>query len=423
MDWFYSLLLKYKYYFFIIVYSILFFAYISRDERTLSTNRNNVYLALIIIPLVVFGFVLFTNNPSAKLFSLILLFFTACMFFLNYNNGIPFMSDIFGSTLDSAKTQLPPLSMEASFLVNIWIQCILFLIPFFLLAIGLNLYFDLASFRNEDTGLFVYLLFFIPCLITDFVNYMIGQVKSTSTVVYVLTCIVVILILVYFYSSRLLSRYAFDTNMRILKDPVMLYGKKQIANSSVFKNVTDSYNKIRKDFHVNANEVSLLKNYSVSLWVTVNNPNLGTDDECMIFRVGDDLGTPSSPDNPNRGCPYIACKGDKWKFVFSNVVPEETASVSVELAVPFQNWNYLVFNYHDNEVDLFVNGELKDTVSLGNNMPMYSTSQIVCIGSDTKKVHGSICEVRIHPKVLDLNLIAKSYNLLKTRNPPVNNLY
>ena len=74
-------------------------------------------------------------------------------------------------------------------------------------------------------------------------------------------------------------------------------------------------------------------------------------------------------------------------------------------------------------VDLFVNGELLETMSLQNYLPLYSHSQVVCVGSNTNKVHGAICEVRIHEKNLGQTEIAQSYNLLKLKNPPVNNIY
>ena len=101
---------------------------------------------------------------------------------------------------------------------------------------------------------------------------------------------------------------------------------------------------------------------------------------------------------------------------------EDLEKVSLELDLPFQKWNYLVFNYHDNQVDLFVNGVLTETKSLAEHLPIYNHSQVVCVGSDQKKVHGAICDVRVHSEILNQTQISQSYNLMKFKNPPVNNL-
>ena len=97
--------------------------------------------------------------------------------------------------------------------------------------------------------------------------------------------------------------------------------------------------------------------------------------------------------------------------------------IYTELDLPYQRWNHIVFNYHDNQVDLFINGILRDTKQLNPYLPKYSYDQVICTGSDTRRIHGAICEVRVHQENLGQTEISQSYNLLKLMNPPVNNLY
>jgi hypothetical protein len=138
----------------------------------------------------------------------------------------------------------------------------------------------------------------------------------------------------------------------------------------------------------------------------------------MMFRFGTDS-------EPTVGCPYISCtKEGKWRFVFSNDNDAaKKKKVTTELVVPMQRWNYVVFNYHNNEADLFINGKLMETIHLENSLlPHYSHEMNVCIGSDTNELHGAICNLTVFPKILSITQISQSYNILRLQNPPLNNL-
>ncbi len=93
---------------------------------------------------------------------------------------------------------------------------------------------------------------------------------------------------------------------------------------------------------------------------------------------------------------------------------------TVEYKVPLQRWNNLVFNYHDNMVDIFLNGELASTISLAENcIPYYGEEMNMTIGNDKNTLHGAICNVRYSQNILSSTKIAQNYNLLKLRNPPI----
>lgn len=93
---------------------------------------------------------------------------------------------------------------------------------------------------------------------------------------------------------------------------------------------------------------------------------------------------------------------------------------TVEYKVPLQRWNNLVFNYHDNMVDIFLNGELASTISLAENcIPYYGDEMNMTIGDDKNTLHGAICNVHYSQNMMSSSKIAQNYNLLKLRNPPI----
>ena len=93
---------------------------------------------------------------------------------------------------------------------------------------------------------------------------------------------------------------------------------------------------------------------------------------------------------------------------------------TVEYKVPLQRWNNLVFNYHDNMVDIFLNGELASSISLAENcIPYYGDEMNMTIGDDKNTLHGAICNVHYSQNMMSSSKIAQNYNLLKLRNPPI----
>ena len=424
-----------------VLYFIVMLGIIASDKNALDEKKNALYLTSIIVPMIVFAYIIFSNLENKKYLILVIIMAVAILIAL-LRSTLPEFDQLLKDIVNNLTTvnELPPLSREWSFLVTIVSKLFLILIIIVALSIFFNVVFN-ESFRQQGKlGIILYAIFYIPCLVSDYIKYLYNEFATTPIVVYTLLALEVILILLYIYVPKWIAKIWYRDNSRIQKDPVFLNIKQQIGDVSPFYNRSSEYKALEKEFNLqnttdangedNPNK-QILRNYSVSLWVTANPPNLAENEESLIFRVGKDLGTLSKPDNPNYGAPYIACKANTWNFVYSNNVVDSSGviidaslnAVSTELELPYQRWNYIVFNYHDNQVDLFVNGVLRDTKNLSAYLPKYSYDQVICTGSDTRRVHGAICEVRVHQENLGQTEISQSYNLLKLMNPPVNNLY
>jgi hypothetical protein len=105
---------------------------------------------------------------------------------------------------------------------------------------------------------------------------------------------------------------------------------------------------------------------------------------------------------------------DTYVAYFSNNGEDAKYEISVEN----QKWNYFVFNYFDSKVDLYVNGSLARTFESSDNMPTYSASDMITVGSENG-LDGSICNLKYYVKPLDKTEIAKKYNIYSLKNPPV----
>ena len=434
--------ISYLVYFLFIAYFVFIFIISSKDESALDNNKNAMYLLSIIVPLVAFIYIIFTHIGDTQH-----MFLFACMtgilsLFL-LRSAIPSFDNMLNDMMlffTNYRT-LPRLSDESSFLISLSLKCLLFMICIVFLSIVFYIFFDESFKQKGRMSVYLYAIFFIPCLVSDYFKYLFNEVSTTPAVVFALILFEILLVLLYVYIPKLLSKVVLTNSKQLLRDPMELYTKKRIGHVDDFYNTTKDLRDIRKTFK--SDEPTFLKNYSLSMWITMNTPTFSQDTECMILRVGADDGdfiTDASKnkinvpqadlDNPRVGTPYIGCKGSKLKVVFSNNVYEDSvkidavklSAVTTEIDVPFQTWNFFVFNYHDNQVDLFINGKITETKSLASFLPIYKNSQVFCVGSNTNLLHGAVCDVRVQPDILTQTQISQTYNLLKLKNPPVNNI-
>lgn len=421
-------------FFVFILYFILIFNVINSDSNSLSESNNVLYLVAIIVPLLLFTYFIVSTMKDNRYLALLIIM-TVVVLVVLFRSQLPsferFLREFANSFTDV--TELPPLSKEWSFGIAVTTKLLLLCISLLFITLIFNVFFENSYRQKSKTSIFLYAVFFIPCLISDYFKYLFNELKTTPKIVYTLLFIEIVLILLYIYLPKLFTKILFRKSNRIISDPIFLNKKVVVANADVFYNNTAENKLLEKQYNLkspdedeNTPNKSLLRNYSVSFWLTMNKPNLGENEESMIFRVGEDNETSDEPDNPKYGSPYVSCIGSKLKVVFSNVIVidgNDIEDVSVTIDIPYQRWNYFVFNYRDNKVDLFVNGNLIETVSLVDFLPVYSHSQVICTGSNTSRIHGAICELRVHSEHLGQNEIAQSYNLLKLKNPPVNNIY
>lgn len=252
------------------------------------------------------------------------------------------------------------------------------------------------------------IIFFIPCLLLEFIEYIKYEIGIAPNTVYVLLAIEAIIIGLYVFIPKIIKPNNTNTSV-LLNDPVFLNTGKIIGNQSVLlvDPITTSPFIDDANFRVN---------YSISFWAYLN-PN--GNNPGSVLRLGNA--------SESGGKPQMLYANGKYIFYFTN-----DTSNPYELNLPSQKWNFFVITYNNNKVDLFVNGNLEKTLIV--SPPYYSPGDNIEVGSDpsdngvlgidyttkTSNVSGAICNVKYHKTPMSQYQIISEYNLLMSKNPPIN---
>ena len=426
-----------------IIYFLALFNFARTDSQSLSGKHVTLYIICMMIPVFILGYVVFNalKDPIYLIVMGTMIFVMICMLIRSI---FPSYTDVYSVfiTFFTSFTKLPFFSEEYSFVIGISLKILLAFIVIVGLSIVYNVFLNEGYRQQGKVGFLVYSLFFIPCLVSDFFSYIFQELKATPRVVFFLVLLEMILVLSYIFLPPLFNRLFLmpsgnypDQNVNAPNIP-----KPKTPNRNMPGNQTNNPNNIVKYTKPNivlSNPVSFYKtnnlggidlfnahhrtdkngtthvtipDYAISMWITTNTPVHST--ESMMFRFGSDSVS-------QVGCPYIGCTpAGMWKIVVSNNPTEENKST--EVSVPMQRWNYVVLNYHEGQVDIFVNAELIDTKY--NIYPIFSSGMNVKTGSDASDLQGAICNVTIYPGIMSSSFISRTYNILRLLNPPVNNL-
>jgi hypothetical protein len=167
-------------------------------------------------------------------------------------------------------------------------------------------------------------------------------------------------------------------------------------------------------------------NYSITMWIYLNpqpNSNVSYKNETPIFSYGIKSNyhpkltysnnMTGSLSNPDMNAMYNIYYSNTKKYI--------------QVSAPFQKWNFFVFNYNLNGLDVFVNGELVNSVIFNepSTIPIYSNEDKINVGSDNgfvdadRGLDGSICNIHYYQVPLTKYQIVNDYNLLMSKNPPI----
>lgn len=396
-----------------LLYFIFLFSMTGKDKSLLSGTHIAFFLTVSLIPLLLFSFFIMSSLKDTK-YLVFLAGLVVILILVLFRTYLPSVSNVFYYFLNfiTDVTPLPGLSRDYSFLVLVFFKLLMVFIVLIGLSIVYNVFLNEGYRQTGAVGFLIYLIFFIPCLISDFAAYLLDELRATPVVVYFLMGVELLLILLYVFLPKLLQKVHLTSGTQIIKNPTYFYGTETISDITPFYTTNkDIYSNdfSREDLH----KKTIRREYAISMWMTTNEPTFGRAD-CMMFRFG--------KNNEDKGCPYISCtKEGKWKFVVSNSIVAD--KVTTEFVVPMQRWNYVVMNYHNTEVDIFINGELLETIYLeGSYLPKYDDTMEMSIGSETNELHGAICNVTIYREILSTTQISQSYNILRLQNPPVYNV-
>lgn len=271
-----------------------------------------------------------------------------------------------------------------------------------MVIIGLAIVFLMFSMYLKQTkgwlGFFVHLIFYIPCLFIDLVQYIKGEIKSTANLIYILFIIEILLVLSYIYIPKFVSKMLKQNGISILSDSRFL-NKEYIITS----------NELMKLPKANPQDNTLYRqNFAVSMWVYIDpqsNSYNAYSKETNIFNMDDKkpqlvyINNMSNQDEKDKLGIYFG----EDKYVIKN---------------KGQRWTNVVINYTSTTVDIFIDGNLERTFNL-TAPPQYITTGTVVLGANDG-LDGAICNIIYFNKALLKTEIVNMYNLLMFSNPPLN---
>ena len=364
------------------VYILMVFSFMTNNPDILY-SRQYFYFSIIFIPLVAVGVWAFKTQGASisgyeKMFATTMIGLIVIGIYLYVSKGLSI------------------LEIKSAFTIFRLLEALIILV---LLAIVFRT--AIKQIDTESTGwfgFFIELIFYIPCLISDFIAYLIGEVKSTPKVVFSLFIIEILLILSYIYLPKLLSATMVKDGIVLVKDPTPINVKKSLKTYMDLTGTSTQSNDLLKT------QLIIKNTFSLSGWVYIVSqpPNqYPYNDEATIFEF-----TTLHPKLVFNG------KTNMFKAYFNE-------AQSSEFEMPLQKWNYVVFNYDKTSIDLFVNGKLEKTmkrnVSTDDN---FKINDLVYIGQE-RGLSGGVCNLIYSATPLVGQDIKYNYDSNKYNEPPI----
>ena len=396
------------------VAAVLFIA--STDSQAL-TNRYYTYTFFIILPILFGGSMIlpiFKRGISPTKFILIILtavIVIICIYFF-------------------LKTMNPNTVIWANYMFGILFA---FLVISFM-AFSFQIFIKYLKNITGWKGFIIKLLFYIPCLFLDFIEYMINDYNNTPKIVGVIFILQILAIALYIIIPKIYEYYASFSRVVLLKKPMYLNRLAVIGTNDDIKRpeFLNNPNYIAFD-QVNPNgEVSneYFKNYSISMWIYVNENEtaIGQNKEIPVFKYGNEVSRGLGGGFYGKPLIVYAPSSDtkNFKIYYSDNIGVSIPFYMFEL--PKQKWNYLTINYNSNQADFFINGNLENTCSFStenstSTLPIYSKYDQITIGYGNKKdktsgINGAITDVIYYRVPLTKNEIQYYYSLGKDKSIP-----
>ncbi len=358
---------------------LLIFLYFMTDNPKKLFESQYYYTMMIALPVIVAAIYFLKETPLGKMtaqdFLKYALFGLTCIFILYIYNNVSLPSGVVN--LGTSALALLTFSMVIV-----------------LLAIIYKMFFNEVYKIPGWNGFVINLVFYIPCLLLNALEYLNKDFKQAPFAVYVLLLIEVVLILAYIYVPKITKSISNSIVVKdgksVISDPMLIKNKESLTSYALLNDAKPS---------------DIVNNkFAISLWVYVVPVPPTTypyNSDATIFEYGNYH-------------PRLIYNGATNKFKSFT-----SASTSYDFSMPLQAWNHIVYNYTKNSVDLFVNGKLVSTVNKRSPTDeALSVDDVISVGQDDG-LSGGICNITYYKSPLFQYEIENIYNLHKNKDPPV----
>jgi len=360
------------------IYLIVIAYYMTKDPEKLFT-KIYLYATIAVVPIFI-GIIFALKNSGSETSSSL-----SVTDYIKYGIGfiIFFLIVYFLNNIN--------ISSKMVFLATGLIQMIVVLMIIVALAIVYKLGSNYMYKMQGWSGFIVNLIFYIPCMLLDLMEYLKADLQQAPKAVYVLLIFEIILVLLYMYAPKITKYFAKSFSNKDGK--VVFLEPLRISNESRITSYVDlQKGKIGNDSIVN-------NKFAISAWVYILPSHSTHNGDVSVFEFTDYH-------------PRLIYNGAKGKFkAFLN------QANYVELDMPLQKWNHVVFNYAKLNADIFVNGELKGSVERDPVNESLSLGDTIVVGQNNG-LSGGICNMVYFARPLFKYEVETIYAMNKMADPP-----
>ena len=240
------------------------------------------------------------------------------------------------------------------------------------------------------------MIFYLPCLLLDFIDYIKYQYSITTKSIVLLLIGEIILVAIYFLLPIIIEKLISYNSSLLQGDAINLNSQE---NLGTFQDVNFTKN-------INTGNKEFSYNYAVSSWFFIDSfppeTNSSYNEYTSLLNIGD---KPNILFNvlKNKLKIMLKTQGSIEKILY------ETRDFKM------QRWNHIVINYDGSTLDIFINNEL---VSSNPGIIPYNQNTVITSGTN-EGIMGGICNVRYFRDSLSRGKISWLYNSVKHLNPPI----
>lgn len=285
-----------------------------------------------------------------------------------------------------------------------------------------------AADVNDLLQLTRYLIFYIPCLFADTIEYFVEDAKKTNQTTYILGFLLLLLIVYFFYpirhtDGRLLIDGKTKLNKSVLslnlEEVQPLEGFRSLSDKDLERDtlpalelspdlewLKDLYLSLKYDFFMIPKDTDQVTGkplytyqYGMSFWLYLESEVLAeTRDKALIMSFG------------SRPSLFYDYNRKQLVIEVTDYVGSEFKQTRVYYSsnILFQKWNHMVMNYVNGQFDLFINNELVATQS--NISPYINATDLLQVGSVENSDLGGISQFRYYDTPLSQDKIKKIYS-------------
>lgn len=273
-------------------------------------------------------------------------------------------------------------------------------------------------------GFIAYFIFYIPCMISDFIKTVLEELKITNKEVYILYIIEAVLVFLLFFFPPMMKKIVSTGGIEVLYNPVFLDKEMSLTSYEEIKSIDkepQSYSiSLWTYMNTGSNSNNVYKNgghvlsYGDLVIKYKNNNNEILDMKAVVSEY-DKSGTNDNLD------PTYGIHKENIKDLYDNekritdIFEIQLAGQTKELKLPLQRWSNIVINRTYNDIDIFINGKLT-TSFVPSNFELTSTDRIK---TGHNGLSGAICNVMYYNNPQTKSQVAYNYNLYQPLNPPI----